>query len=155
MEVETLCGGGEVGVGFYGEGDIAEDLVVVGPCWTGEVDGLGLGARIEFGEEEGAEMHRARAGDSLEGAYLLVGVSGRDRDVFGGFGEEDKRAEGGEGYAYSFFFYGRTVGAEDELLCGRGEVGEAGDGQVLVVEIGVGAEALFGLKERSIKNSRY
>lgn len=46
-EVETFGGRGEVGVGFYGEVDVAEDLVVVGPCWGGEVDGLGIGTRIE------------------------------------------------------------------------------------------------------------
>ena len=46
-EVEAFGGGGEVGVGFYGEVDVAEDLVVVGPCWGGEVDGLGGGAGVE------------------------------------------------------------------------------------------------------------
>ena len=49
VEVETLGGGGEVGVGFYGQGDVAEDLVVVGPCGRTEVDGLGLWPGIEFG----------------------------------------------------------------------------------------------------------
>ena len=34
---------GEVGVVFDGEVDVAEDLVVVGPCWGGEVDVLGVG----------------------------------------------------------------------------------------------------------------
>lgn len=46
-EVEAFGGRGEVGIGFYGEVDVAEDLVVVGPCWGGEVDGLGVGAGIE------------------------------------------------------------------------------------------------------------
>ena len=46
-EVEAFGGGGEVGVGFYGEVDVAEDLVVVGPCWGGEVDGLGGGTGVE------------------------------------------------------------------------------------------------------------
>ena len=46
-EVEAFGGRGEVGVGFYGELDVAEDLVVVGPCWGGEVDGLGGGTGVE------------------------------------------------------------------------------------------------------------
>ena len=46
-EVEAFGGSGEVGVGFYGEMDVAEDLVVVGPCWGGEVDGLGGGTGVE------------------------------------------------------------------------------------------------------------
>ena len=46
-EVEAFGGWGEVGVGFYGEVDVAEDLVVVGPCWGGEVDGLGGGTGVE------------------------------------------------------------------------------------------------------------
>ena len=46
-EVEAFGGRGEVGVGFYGEVDVAEDLVVVGPCWGGEVDGLRGGTRVE------------------------------------------------------------------------------------------------------------
>ena len=44
-EVVAFGGRVEVGVGFYGEVDVAEDLVVVGPCWGGEVDGLGGGTR--------------------------------------------------------------------------------------------------------------
>ena len=46
-EVEAFGGWGEVGVGFYGEVDVAEDLVVVGPCWGGEVDGLGGGTGVK------------------------------------------------------------------------------------------------------------
>ncbi len=46
-EVEAFGGRGEVGVGFYGEVDVAEDLVVVGPCGGGEVDGLGGGTRVK------------------------------------------------------------------------------------------------------------
>ena len=46
-EVEGFGGRGEVGVDFYGEVDVAEDLVVVGPCWGGEVDGLGGGTGVE------------------------------------------------------------------------------------------------------------
>ena len=46
-EVEAFGGRGEVWVGFYGEVDVAEDLVVVGPCWGGEVDGLGGRTGVE------------------------------------------------------------------------------------------------------------
>lgn len=61
---------GEVGVGFYGEVHVREDLVVVGPCWGGEVDGLVGGAHVEFGEEKGAEVNGAGAGDCLEAGDL-------------------------------------------------------------------------------------
>ncbi len=40
VEVEALCFGGEIGVGLYGQLDIGENLVVIGPCWGREVDGL-------------------------------------------------------------------------------------------------------------------
>ena len=40
---------------------------------------------------------------------------------------------------------GRWVGAEDELLRGGGEVCETGNGEVLVVEFGVGVEDVVGL----------
>lgn len=46
-EVEAFGGRGEVGVGLYGEVNVAEDLVVIGPCWRGEVDGLGGGTGVE------------------------------------------------------------------------------------------------------------
>lgn len=62
---------GEVGVGFYGEVDVGEDLVVVGPGWGGEVDGLVFGAEVEFGEEKTAEVDGAGAGDGLEGGDLM------------------------------------------------------------------------------------
>lgn len=68
--VEALGLRGEVGVGFYGEVDVGEDLVVVGPCWGGEVDGLVVGALVELGEEEAAEVDGAGAGDGLEAGYL-------------------------------------------------------------------------------------
>ena len=70
--VEAFGLRGEVGVGFYGEVDVGEDLVVVGPCWGGEVDGLVIGAEVEFGEEEAAEVDGASAGDGLEGGDLGV-----------------------------------------------------------------------------------
>ena len=46
-EVEAFGGRGEVRVGFYGEVDVAEDLVVVGPCWGGEIDRLRGGTGVE------------------------------------------------------------------------------------------------------------
>ena len=69
VEVEAFGLGGEVGVRFYRELDVGEDLVVVGPgrgrhvdCWSwfGE----------EFGEEGSAEMDSAGARDGLEGDCL-------------------------------------------------------------------------------------
>jgi len=37
----------------------------------------------------------------------------------------------------SLVFDGWGVGAADESLCGRCEFGEAGDGEVFVIEVGV------------------
>lgn len=37
-EVEGFGGRGEVGIGLDGEVDVGEDLVVVCPCWVGDVD---------------------------------------------------------------------------------------------------------------------
>ena len=70
FEVETFCGGRKVGVRFYGEGDVGEYLVVVGPGGGGEHDGLVGGAWVEAGEEETAEVDGASAGDRLECRYL-------------------------------------------------------------------------------------
>ena len=52
IEVEAFRLRGEVGVVGEAEADVCEDLVVVGPCWAGEVD-CGL-CGVEFGEEEAA-----------------------------------------------------------------------------------------------------
>jgi hypothetical protein len=65
LKVKTLGFGAEVGVCLYGEVNIREDLVVVGPCWRGEVDSR-RGFGEEFGEEEAAEMDCASTGDGLE-----------------------------------------------------------------------------------------
>lgn len=46
---------------------------------------------------------------------------------------------------YALLFYGGAVGAEDQFLGCAGEVGETGDGEVFVVEVGVVAEDLVGL----------
>ena len=48
---------------------------MVGPCWVAEIDG-GL-ARVEFREEEGAEMYSSCAGDGLDAACALFGESWR------------------------------------------------------------------------------
>lgn len=47
-EVKTLGLGGEVGVSFDGEVNVGEDLVVVRPCWRGEINGLVGGAGVKF-----------------------------------------------------------------------------------------------------------
>ena len=54
----------------------------------------------------------------------------------------------GKWETYALLFYSRAVGAEDESLRGAGEVGEAGDGEVFVVEVRVFAEDLVGLLAR-------
>lgn len=66
--------GGKVWVGLNGNVYVGEDLVVVGPCWVGEVDGLVMRAREEFREEEGSEMEGACAGDGLQSCYLQIFV---------------------------------------------------------------------------------
>jgi hypothetical protein len=76
VDVEALGFGGEVRVGFNGEVDVCEDLVVVGPSWGGEVDGLVGGAGVEFGEEYATQVDGAGAGDGLEGYYTFFGDGG-------------------------------------------------------------------------------
>jgi hypothetical protein len=44
---------------------IGEDLVVVGPCWSGQVDGR-RGLRDEFAEEEASQMNCASTRDGLQ-----------------------------------------------------------------------------------------
>ena len=51
LEIEAFCFGVEVWVSLDREADVRHDLVVVGPCWIGEVDCLVRGARVEFCEE--------------------------------------------------------------------------------------------------------
>ena len=63
IEVKTFGLRGPVGIIGSREVDIVKDLLVVGPCWAGEVD---LGRREELGEKETTEMDGAGAGDSLE-----------------------------------------------------------------------------------------
>jgi hypothetical protein len=63
LEVKTLGLSREVWVVLDGKLDIGEDLVVVGPCRVGNVDGLGLGGRgvVELGQESGAQVDSASA----------------------------------------------------------------------------------------------
>lgn len=81
-EVEAFGFDGEVWVGFYREMDVGEDLVVVGPCWGGEVNGLIGRAGIEAGKEEGAEVDGAGAGDCLEACDLENMLSARRRGLY-------------------------------------------------------------------------
>lgn len=62
--------GRKVWVGLNGDVDVGEDLVVVCPCWVGEVDCLVVRAGEEFGEEEGSKVEGACARDGLESCYL-------------------------------------------------------------------------------------
>ena len=50
--------------------NVLEDLVMVGPGWFREVDGLVLRSGVEFCEEQGAEMDGTGAGDGLIGDNL-------------------------------------------------------------------------------------
>jgi hypothetical protein len=47
---------------------------------------------------------------------------------------------------YALLFYCRGVGAEDQFLRCGGELGEAGDGEVFVVEVGVLTEDIVRLE---------
>jgi len=65
IKVEGSGSRTEVGVCLDGDTDVGEDLVVVGPCWRGEVDGRRRFGE-EFREEETAEVDCASTGDGLE-----------------------------------------------------------------------------------------
>lgn len=133
VEVEALGLGGEVGVVGELEADVGEDLVVVGPGRAGEVD-LGLGLlRVEFGQEEGAQMDGSSAGDGLEGCDLYSTI----------LVDAPYRLTGGE--AYSVLADGWTVGPDHELLGGGGVIGQTLDGEIFMVEIGVIANEVVGL----------
>lgn len=48
--------------------DIGEDLVVVGPCWRGEIE-LFI-PRVEFCKEKASQVNSTSAGNRLEGHNL-------------------------------------------------------------------------------------
>lgn len=52
--------------------------------------------------------------------------------------------------AYALFLDGGAVTTKHELLRGRRELGQAGNGQILVVEVGVIAQTLVGLESRAV-----
>ena len=133
IEVKALGLLGEVGVVGEGEADIGEDLVVIGPCWVGEVDGRFLG--VEFGQEETAQVDSAGSRDSLQRADLrsageiislwnsIVYISAEDS----GGGKDDVciKLEGRDlqfGSTYPFLLDCWTGCTDNELLCSRGEI---------------------------------
>lgn len=83
-------------------------------------------------------MHSTGAGDGLQAG-----------DLCGGGGELESM-HGGD-VSHALLLDCGAVGAQDQLLGRRGEVGKACDGQVLVVEVGVVAESLVGLGDRSAR----
>lgn len=58
VDVQTFSSRGEVRVGGYRDTDIGEDLLMVRPCWIGDVDGWlrTISRRVEFGKEESTEV---------------------------------------------------------------------------------------------------
>lgn len=62
--------------------DVGENLVVVGPCWGGEVNGLIGRAGIEAGKEESAEVDGAGAGDCLKACDLESMLSARRMGLY-------------------------------------------------------------------------
>lgn len=72
IDVKALCLGGEVGICCRLEPDVCEDLLVVGPCWRGEIDGRPRLGWIEFRKKQTAQMDRAGAGDRLQGINLFI-----------------------------------------------------------------------------------
>ena len=53
------------------------------------------------------------------------------------------------GSTYPFLANRGAVSADDELLSGRGEVGQPADGEVLVIHTGVVVDGVISLRERS------
>lgn len=99
VEVESSCSGVVVRVLRGRQRDVVEDLLVVGPGGVGEVDGLVLGTRVEFGEEATAGVDGAGAGDGLDG-----------RDLGGVLGGVNRRK--GEGRAYPLLCQCRAIGTK-------------------------------------------
>jgi hypothetical protein len=80
-------------------------------------------------------VHGTCAGDGLEASNLMThSVSGGNYPSSVGY------------YAHPLLFESWAVSAQDELLRGGCEVCQTGNGQVLVVEVGVVAEDLVGLR---------
>jgi hypothetical protein len=94
---------------------------VICPCGSGEVDRLVLGAGVEFGEEQAAEVDGACAGDGLEGDYAFFGDGG-------GGGADDEAlcggCEVGEAGYWEVFVVQIWVGAEDGVGLVETEVSE-------------------------------
>jgi hypothetical protein len=91
LKVQTPGLLGEVGILNVGNADIGEYLLVIDPCRVGEVDLLG--ARVEPGEEQGAEMEGAGTGDGLDGVDTLLldgGRIGTTKDELGGLACEGR-----------------------------------------------------------------
>lgn len=61
-------------------------------------------------------------------------------------GDGEKEGWKGEDGTYALLFYSRAVRADDEFLGCAGEVGEACDGKVFVVEVRIAAEDLVRLR---------
>ena len=101
--------------------NIGEDLVVVGPCWGGDVDGWG-GFGKELGEKEAAEMDCTSTRNRLEGDGLLTAVCQMMCSWCGA--PVDRRGC----QTYSILFDSWTVFAQDELLSSRGKLCQACDG---------------------------
>ena len=115
VNVEALGGLVEVGVGGDGNADVGEDLVVVGPCRVADVDGA-------VGTVDLVELGE-------EESAQVDGTSARD-----GLNRGDALlGNGGRG------------GANEELAGLAGEGRETGDGEILMIELGVVAEDLIGL----------
>lgn len=111
---------------------------MIGPCWVGEVDSGLLG--VEFGEEEATQVDSAGSRDGLQCTDLGGGcVSG------GCFGKVDAPVLFSWPDTYALFADGWAVRADNQLLCGRGEVGETANGEVFVVETGVVVDGIVGL----------
>ena len=90
---------------------------------------------VELCKEEGAQVDRTGTGDSLQAGDLRDVSSSHDVVQLG---------------AHPLVLDSRAVFAQYEFLRGGSELGETGDRQVLVVEVGVVAESLFGLWVRFI-----
>lgn len=69
-EVKALGLRQKVRVGFYGDVNVREDLMMVHPCRRGKVDGLLRRARQKPGKEKSTKMESSCARDCLEGSYL-------------------------------------------------------------------------------------